>query len=806
MRQFYQVKSFLRVLGFAACLLAVQSAPAAIYQWEYDSFSYPGGVYISSYKILSGKLCVDGATANVEPNANLANRNLRRAYLEQGNLDNAVFVNSDLAEAIFIAASLRNANFTNANLENADFSEISSNWSALNQVVVFGVVGENETTDFDVTDFPIFLPYYLEPWLKRADLTNANFTAAKLGNANFSYAELSGANFTSATLGMATFYNATLSNVDFSRATINGAEFSTNAAMHNMNFTASKIGTAYFSSLLYDANFTAAQLEHAEFSLGRLYGANFTAASLGSSDFSSMIIKRANFTAANLGSANFSSSWLVNADFTAANAGVSVAAPNFSKAIIQNARFAGANLKGANFTGADLRGSTDVNLTGAITTNMIYADGTVNGLNIAAGDSFIIRNHVGDAARGIAPVGIKVQNGLTLSSSADASGELALVLSGTKAWNSTISFVKNAVVNLNGKLALGFEAGTITDDLIGKTYKLFDWTGASRTGSFGIAGDYLWDTSKLYSTGEVSLLSRCLGLGATRWTGAKSGRWNDAANWSTGTPSDNSMIVFDSESVAHEPVSQNISTELSLTGIAFTGAAGEHTLSGAKIKLKNTTWPGLVINGHDYFPYYPDDFADSPASTGASTTSNVIIDDPNLPVISIEIHDTADVTSLSANDQYIGNDLELAYKTQFTVGGKGVLTLGGELSGAGQLTKKGTGTLVFENTAAHTGGTVVEAGVLALDATGQIHGTVKNQATLEILAGSHTVEGITGSGTTVVEGDSVIVVGTLVQDTLILGGDGSAAAASPSAVPEPATLLTLVLLGVCAALVARKKR
>ncbi len=804
MRRFNQLKSFLCVLAFAAYLLSVQSASAAIYQWEYYSFPLSGSeVYVSDYKVLSDTLCVDGASANVGPNANLANRNLRRAYLEQVNMDNAVFVNSDLYEADFMAASLRNANFTNANLENADFGSPYSSAVITNQV---GDDGGVVVTNIP-TDVPIALPYYLEPWIMRADLTNANFTAAKLGNASFSYAELSGANFTSATIGRARFYDVILSNVDFSRATINGAEFATNAAMYNVNFTASKIGTAYFSSLLYDANFTAAQMEHADFSKGRLYGANFTAASLGSSDFSHMIIKRANFTAANLGAADFSRSRLVNANFTAANAGVSAAAPNFSNAIIQNARFAGANLKGANFTGADLRGSADMNLTGAITTNMIHADGTMNGLNIAAGDSFIIRNHVGDAARGIAPIGIKVQNNLTISSSAAAIGQLALALSGTKAWNSTISFEKDAIVNLNGKLVLGFEAGEFSADAIGKTYKLFDWTGALRTGSFDIAGNYLWDTSKLYSTGEVSLLNSCYGLSATRWTGAKSGRWNDAANWSAGAPVENSTIVFDSESVAHEPVSQNISASLSLSGIAFTGASGEHTLSGAKIKLLNNTGPNLVMFDLDDFIYYPDDLTENSvsASTSSAISSTAVILDPNLPIVNA-ICASAEVTSLSANDQFIGNDLELAYETQFTVGGKGVLTLGGELSGAGQLTKKGTGTLVLENAAAHTGGTVVEAGVLALDATGQIHGTVKNQATLEVLDGSHTVETITGSGTTVVRGDSVIVVGTLVQDTLILGGDGSAAAASPSAVPEPATLLTLGLLGVYAAFIAKRKR
>jgi hypothetical protein len=41
---------------------------------------------------------------------------------------------------------------------------------------------------------------------------------------------------------------------------------------------------------------------------------------------------------------------------------------------------------------------------------------------------------------------------------------------------------------------------------VGRTIRIFDWTGVNPIGRFDIASPYFWDSSQLYSTGEVTLL------------------------------------------------------------------------------------------------------------------------------------------------------------------------------------------------------------------------------------------------------------------------------------------------------------
>jgi hypothetical protein len=76
-------------------------------------------------------------------------------------------------------------------------------------------------------------------------------------------------------------------------------------------------------------------------------------------------------------------------------------------------------------------------------------------------------------------------------------------------WGSTISFEAGIEVGLGGTLELGFAEDANRDDLIGTTFALFDWDGANVTGTFDkIVAEpgTIWDTSNLYTTGEVSLV------------------------------------------------------------------------------------------------------------------------------------------------------------------------------------------------------------------------------------------------------------------------------------------------------------
>src|SRR5690606_11162540 len=74
-------------------------------------------------------------------------------------------------------------------------------------------------------------------------------------------------------------------------------------------------------------------------------------------------------------------------------------------------------------------------------------------------------------------------------------------------WDSTISFEEGIPVTLGGTLALTFAADVDLATQVGRTLNLFDWTGVNPTGSFAIWSPHVWDTSSLYTTGEVTFLA-----------------------------------------------------------------------------------------------------------------------------------------------------------------------------------------------------------------------------------------------------------------------------------------------------------
>ncbi len=157
----------------------------------------------------------------------------------------------------------------------------------------------------------------------------------------------------------------------------------------------------------------------------------------------------------------------------------------------------------------------------------------------------------------------------------------------------------------------------------------------------------------------------------------------------------------------------------------------------------------------------------------------------------------------------------------------------------GGLIKRGAGSLTLDGVVKYNGNTVVSAGTLIIAQGIGAAGTklidvqagkavlqstnvkktdlvvqTASNATFEIADGSHTLNSITGSGSTIIYGDSTLVVGTLVQDMLILGGSKTSSVltaaaqnsiSSPASVPEP-NLLTLALGGVALGLLGKRFR
>ena len=73
-------------------------------------------------------------------------------------------------------------------------------------------------------------------------------------------------------------------------------------------------------------------------------------------------------------------------------------------------------------------------------------------------------------------------------------------------WDSLISFEPGIPVTLGGTLELTFADDVDLASQLGRTLHIFDWTGVSPTGEFQVASPYAWDLSKLYTTGEVTLV------------------------------------------------------------------------------------------------------------------------------------------------------------------------------------------------------------------------------------------------------------------------------------------------------------
>ena len=121
----------------------------------------------------------------------------------------------------------------------------------------------------------------------------------------------------------------------------------------------------------------------------------------------------------------------------------------------------------------------------------------------------------------------------------DSTGALRLVFDADQ-WDSVISFAPDIPITLDGTLDLEFADGIDIDRQVGRTFRIFDWTGVTPAGSFGLSSPYAWDLSQLYTAGQITLVPEPASLALLGAVGTASlyVRKNQSGARQTGCPAD----------------------------------------------------------------------------------------------------------------------------------------------------------------------------------------------------------------------------------------------------------------------------
>lgn len=308
----------------------------------------------------------------------------------------------------------------------------------------------------------------------QSNLTRLNLAFAELSNVDLTGADLQGANLVDAH-----FWYADLANANFSDAVITRTSFASAKGLVK-------------EQLYSTASYRRHDLRRLDLVGQDLTGWNFAGQDLRGGSLNSTTIANTNFVGANLDGVDLYAANITTGDFTGAN--------------VVNLTFSFGELTGANFTRADTRGSIAFHTDGAIVRNTILPDGHIHGLTLNEGEKLRIRDHQGRPSfvpgQRDPAIGITIEQQLSMAG--DASIELIV---GDDDWGSVISFEPGADVRLAGTLELIFADGVNVSAQTGRTLQLFDWTNVSPNGRFAIASPYTWDLSRLYTTGEATLLS-----------------------------------------------------------------------------------------------------------------------------------------------------------------------------------------------------------------------------------------------------------------------------------------------------------
>jgi uncharacterized protein YjbI with pentapeptide repeats len=434
-------------------------------------------------------------------------KDLRGIRFSQLDLTGWDFSGQNLTGAIFYDATLTNANLAGAVVSN-------TNASSLTREQVYSTAN------------------YQTKNLRGIGLSGgwvaANWVSADLTGWDFSGQDLTGASLATATLSDVNLTGAIVSAVDFSTTSSRG--LSKEQLYSTASYQAKDLrgiglaGWEPFNFQGVDAPGASTDLTGWDFSDQDLTGAKLGGATLINADLTGAIVKGASLR--NATSNGFTKEQLYStASYRSGDlAGVrlhdnDLGGWSFAGQNLADATFDRSELLNADFSGADARGAHDLNLAEAVARNTILPDGRIAGLVLTAGERLLVRNDDGlppdvpqqppsfsnvfDLWLGPRPpIPVTIHDRLSMSE-----GSILQPVLDADPWNSVVMFEPGIPVQLGGTLELEFAEDVNVATQVGRTLRLFDWTGVTPREQFTIRSPYVWDTTNLYTTGEVTLIA-----------------------------------------------------------------------------------------------------------------------------------------------------------------------------------------------------------------------------------------------------------------------------------------------------------
>jgi uncharacterized protein YjbI with pentapeptide repeats len=233
--------------------------------------------------------------------------------------------------------------------------------------------------------------------LVNSDLTGWDFTEQDLTNATFYGSTLSiltGANLTGAEVSSATLVNANLTGAVVAGANFGGTRgFTQDQLYSTASYQVKDLhGIGLRQHDLAGWNFSGQNLAGASFRLATLTNVDFTGAVVAMADFGGTT--SSGFTKEQLySSASYQTKDLHGIKFGGSDGGYAwgndLTGWNFGAQNLTMANFEFSSLAHADLSFADTRGATFLNLTSAITTNLIQPHGGITGLNLVDGTTLV---------------------------------------------------------------------------------------------------------------------------------------------------------------------------------------------------------------------------------------------------------------------------------------------------------------------------------------------------------------------------------------------------------------------------------